>query len=382
MKTQRIVTLCCAILVISVFLVGCSKSADDAASVSSGPVTTEVVVSTTQSTTTTEQLDLFQFVQTVQVTPDPDYLTGSHCRIFYVSGLDRFEIAFAATLAHRSGGISGAGFAHKQYSLELEETGITEVFSDATVDVGSVLAGDIYCFVALAEQKGSVGWQILEFDAAGRQGLVERMFYPLDYPQEAGTDPMVAYVDGQLDISSRYSFSAGSPDEASETGNYGTHHHFFSLDLESLGDVSLTDPPHGNSSALFSGYGIYYLIACDLSTGALLVAEYEENWRYVGGKTLVEQADPAAGLAHDGERFYVAYADAGRASDGGSAAMGSNIHVAAFDRDWNLLDDVDVTDFAAGDGKQAARPWVISHEGEIYVSYEVDTVDVTTGEAA
>jgi hypothetical protein len=56
------------------------------------------------------------------------------------------------------------------------------------------------------------------------------------------------------------------------------------------------------------------------------------------------------------------------------------VHLAAFDRDWNLLDDTAVTDFTPADKKQPGRPWVILHKNSLYVSYDCDSVDAVTGE--
>jgi hypothetical protein len=65
-------------------------------------------------------------------------------------------------------------------------------------------------------------------------------------------------------------------------------------------------------------------------------------------------------VAFDGRRFYVAYLDV-------ADAESHNVRLAAFDSDWNLLDDIAVTDFAPQDLKAPARPSLTLHNGRIYV---------------
>jgi hypothetical protein len=56
------------------------------------------------------------------------------------------------------------------------------------------------------------------------------------------------------------------------------------------------------------------------------------------------------------------------------------VRLAAFDRDWNLLDDQAVTSFTPSDHRQPGRPWLMLHGTKLYVSYDVDTVDPVTQE--
>jgi hypothetical protein len=59
--------------------------------------------------------------------------------------------------------------------------------------------------------------------------------------------------------------------------------------------------------------------------------------------------------------------------------MHQSVCLAAFDRDWNLVDKVAVTSFALSDNEAPGRPWVILHGNRLYVSYDVDTLDPATG---
>ena len=189
---------------------------------------------------------------------------------------------------------------------------------------------------------------------------------------------MVADVNGQIDISSAYSAAGKPPGPDTPAGTYGLHHHFFSADLQFQGKKILTDPPQINGSSMVYVDGIYYLVTANLYDGNVLVAKYDKNWSYLGGKAIIQQAHFSTGLVYDSQRFYVAYTDTSQRTHPGFFPVSLNIHLAAFDRDWNLLDDVAVTNYARSDNKQPGRPWVILYKSRLYVSYDVDTIDPTT----
>lgn len=331
------------------------------------------------TTTQPGQPELIRFVQTIQVTPDGQYLTGAFSRIFYVPALDHFVVTFGGTLAQPPEGCIDKGFSYKVYTLELQEAGASGTFSCDIADAGSVMVDNTYYFAAMANNQRQVGWHLLEIDATNWTTLID-MFYPLDYPQEGEADPMVAFVNGQLDISSAYSVSGIPPNPDTPAGDYGTHHHFFSTDLQFQGERNLTEPPQINGSYMVYVDGVYYLVTANLYDGNVLLAMYDRDWNYLGGKTLIQQAHFSTGLVYNGERFYLAYTDTSQRTEPGFFPVSLNIHLAVFDRDWNLLQDVAVTSYAPQDGMQPGRPWVILHGNRLYVSYDVDTADPVTRE--
>src|SRR5574341_1943570 len=71
---------------------------------------------------------LFKLVQTVQITPDPNYLTGAFARINYVPATDHFVVTFGGILAQPPSGCGEKGFAYKEYTTEMQETEKTGVF--------------------------------------------------------------------------------------------------------------------------------------------------------------------------------------------------------------------------------------------------------------
>jgi hypothetical protein len=327
----------------------------------------------------TGQPGFFKFIQTVQVTPDANFPNGGFARINYVPAIDRFVVTFGGQLAHPQGGCGEKGYSYKVYTTDMQETGESGTFSCDPVDAGSVMVGNIYYFAGMAKVSEQIGWHLLKIDATNWKTLVDT-FFPLDYPKEGEADPMVAYVNGQIDISSAYAVSGKPPDNNTPAGSYGTHHQFFSTDLQFLGKKILTDPPQINGSSMVYVEGVYYLVTANIYSGDVILAKYDKDWKYLGGKTLVKQAHWSTGLAYDGQRFYLAYTGTSQRHGPGFLPVFLNIHLAAFNRDWNLISDIAVTNYTPEDNMQTGRPWVILHGNRLYVSYDLDTRDPVTHE--
>jgi len=323
------------------------------------------------------QQGLFRFIETIQVTPDDQYLVGGFSRINYVPATDHFVVTFGGELARPSGACQDHGYSYKEYTLDMEETGKSGTFSCDVVDAGSAMVESTYYFAAMARQGEALGWHLLKIDAANWATLVDT-FFPVDYPKEGEADPMVSFVNGQVDISSGYNLT-GNPHEPSDPdGTFGSHHQLFSPDLKFLERRILTEPGHVHGSYMVFVDGVYYLVTADSYQGDVIVAQYDTNWRYLGGKTLIKQAHFSTGLVFDGERFYLAYTDTSQRTEPGFFPVYLNIHLAAFDRGWNLIDDVAVTDYPVAANMQTGRPWVILHGNRLYVSYDLDTMDPVT----
>jgi hypothetical protein len=196
-------------------------------------------------------------------------------------------------------------------------------------------------------------------------------------PTEMPGDQMVAFVNGQLDVSSQYNATHTMP--GLETGA-ATHHRFFTPDLEFLGKRILSDTPHICGSSMLFLDGTYYLVSADAFFGDVVVMSYDADWHYLGAKTLIRQAHWSTGVAWDGQRFYLAYMDTSQRTPPNSLPVCLNVRLAAFDRQWNLIEDVPVTSFTWADLRQPGRPYLLRHGSRIYVSYDCDTIDPITHE--
>ena len=324
-----------------------------------------------------DESSLFRFVRTVQITPDDHFQGGGFARINYVPATDRLVVTFGAQFDQPLGGCMNAGHAYKEYTWDMQETGQFGVFSCEVADLGSVMVENTYYDVSMHAIPGEgVGWRIVQYDAVSWEALVD-LFFPLGLPYEKDNDPTVAYINGQLDISGQY--DVDGPPPPLEVGA-ATHHHFFSTDLELLDERILADEPHVCGSSMIVVDDITYFITADAFMGDVIVMQYDRDWNYLGMHELIEQAHWSTGIFFDGERFYLAYMDTSQRSMPGFLPVSLNVHLAAFDRDWTLVEDMAVTNYTFADHRQPGRPWVILHENRLYVSYDLDTIDPVTHE--
>jgi hypothetical protein len=386
---RKILSQILVIGLVVMFLAGCSTStaspAATALPVSPVPFTVPPPTLASQPTPVqpsqpTQSTSLFKLVQTVQITPDDQYLGGAFSRINYVPATDRFVVTFGGPLAQPLPGCGEKGFAYKEYSLDLQETAKSGIFSCDPFDAGSVMVDNTYYFAAMAKEGDQDGWHLLKIDATNWKILVDTFFPLTGSPQAGNADPMVAFVNGQIDISSQYNDNPTGVPPMDITAGAATHHHFFSPDFQLLDEKILSDTPHVVGSSMIFVDGTYYFVTANGFLGDLIVMKYDQNWKYLGMKALRQKAHWSTGLVFDGQRFYLAYLDTSQRSAPKSLPVWLNVHLAAFDRDWNLIDDVAVTSFAPEDNRQPGRPWVILHGNHLYVSYDMDTIDPTTHE--
>jgi len=93
-------------------------------------------------------------------------------------------------------------------------------------------------------------------------------------------------------------------------------------------------------------------------TGDLLMMKYDKGWNYMESKIIKPQAYFPQGAIRDGQRFYIAHLDTSlRVND----RMYGNAHLAAYNSNWNLLEDVAVTSYGPGDNEDVTSPWVMQH---------------------
>jgi hypothetical protein len=312
----------------------------------------------------TGQISLFKHVKSVQVTPSDNYQNADFVRIGYVPGRNRFIVTFN-TMVSDSGWCSESFdafyglyrvYAYKEYTADMDETGKDSIVScHGTTDTGGLLIGDDLYLASMEFQNSVPGWYLARFNTVTWASLVE-YFYPFSDFNMQAADPTVAFVNGQIDISGIY-----------EVGG-GTHHNFFTTDLQFVRKMLLSDTPHNGFSAMITLGGITHFLSSRAGTPqapwAVIVMHYDLNWAFLGVKSLREHAATPQGLAFDGSRFYVAYTER---TDGFPFA--ENIHLAAFDLDWNLIEDIALTNFTLQDSTSSIHPYLALRNNRLYVSY-------------
>jgi hypothetical protein len=304
---------------------------------------------------------LFKFIKTVQVTPDADFKTAGFARVGYVQATDNLAVTFGGSFKHSMNNLDG-GYAYKEYTIDMLPTGKSGALYNAGGDIGGLMVGNQF----YASSMDHVGWQIVKFDAVTWEKLADIKF-ALDAQSEMNGDMMLAFVNGQLDVSSQTLISGkiSSPEKGA-----GTHHHFFTPDLDSIGTRILSDTSHITGSSMIYADGVYYFVSATAYTGDVIVMKYDSDWKYLGSKKLISQGHWSEGLATDGQRFFVAYLDTRQRTETTFFPYYPNVHLAAFDRDWNLVEDAAVTDFTPSDSVFTGRPSLLLHGNRLYVSYD------------
>jgi hypothetical protein len=353
------------ILVVSVFLAGCATptATPTLSPTLPPPPPTFPPPPPTQTIAPTEQQSLFRFIQTVKVTPSGNFLRGGFVKIGYVQG--NIVVAFNTNLIQPEGGCPDAAYAYKEYTTDMVETGAQGVIScKALSDTGGVFFGDDLYFAAIGFENGKDGWWLEKFNAITWEQSTS-LFYPMASGEGAG-DPMLAFVNGQLDVSSMY-----QPDPTLIWGPFlgaATFHDFFNpTDLQFVSKRILSDTPHIGLSSMITANDTINFISGTALFGDVIVMQYDTNWNYLGTKTLIQNAGAPEGVAFDGNRFYISYLDI-PCTD--MPCETQNVRLAAFDANWNLLDDIAVTSYAPEDHKVPARPTLLLWNGRLYVGYD------------
>jgi hypothetical protein len=305
---------------------------------------------------------IFKFIRTVQVTPDNNFSSAGFIRIGYVHATNNLIATFGSKFTHSIEGLNG-GYAYKEYNLDMQPTGKFGALYEAGGDIGGLIANNIF----YAASMDANGWRLVKYDAVTWMKMTDILF-PLDMPKEQNGDMMVSLVNGRLDISSQYTTYGGPP--SPEQGG-STHHEFFSPNLEFLEKKILSDTPHICGSAMIFVDGIYYLISATAYTGDVIVMKYDKEWKYLGMKELIKQAHWSEGVAFDGQRFFITYLNTNQRTEPGFFPYYPNVHLAGFDLNWNLIEDVAVTNYVPKDALFTGRPWVLLHGNKLYVSYDV-----------
>ncbi len=320
-----------------------------------------------------------EFVETVNVIPDDDYSFGAFCRVNYVEATDSFVVTFGGSnQGHpddttddadaddvdegNAGGLEGAGgYAYKVYSTDFEYTGENGIYIYGGGDAANVMVDDVYYHLTGHPD----GWRVGAYDAVTWEEL-DMVYIELD-ENEQPNDQMLVYVNGQFFLSSMLS-SEIQPETDPEVG-YKTHHHVLNSELELVDEFVLGDVPHINGSSLVLVDGVYNFVTSTAYFGDLIVMQYDEDWNFLDSKILYENAQWAQGTVYDEERelFYVAYLE----NVQGERGRESNTKLGVFDKNWETVEIVDVTDLPGEEDLMAGRPSVMQHGDKIYVSYDV-----------
>ena len=343
---------------------------------------------------------LFKLIQTVQVIPDERFkdntIPSVGGNILFVPATGNFIVmlkTFPPTtplplpplndpdnpgLDTCPRGVIG----YKEYTTDMQPTGKYGYLSCATGDWNSLIIGnDIYVVKVWNEGPGTSDfWRLYKYDAVTWKKLGE-VDIPVDNTQEISDGPTMSYINGLVTVSGEY-FPGGRPD--GPLGR-GSHHHFVTTDLTLMGEKILVSPdvpahtPEVTLQQLANG-DILMFAASAYFYGDLVVLRFDKDWKYIDEHTLRSNAFFPLGSVTNGGYWFVAYIDvstwkAGDPQWPAGDAPYRNVGLAAFDANWNLVQNEKVTDFdvvAAGEGRtEGEGPSVQLVGNRLYVSYTV-----------
>jgi len=312
---------------------------------------------------TSEKYSILKLIKTIEITPDENYKTGGFCRVNYIKSLNKFIVTFGTGTYGNPGENTNPipqGQIYKEYDTEMNYTGSHGYFFHGGGDSACTVVDDYYYFLT----GGPKGMRLIKYDPATWRE-VKRIEADIDRGAGENTgDQMLCYVNGVLDASGLFA-PVKKPDPYR---GESTWHRFYSKDLELIERKILSDTPHINGSSMFFLNDIYYFVSSTAFFGDLIVMKYDKYWKYLGKKTLVADGQWPQQTIYDPSRdfFYIAYDD--------NSMRGSvNARLGIFDREWNLLETIHVTEFRPEDRKNAGRPSVTQYGNRLYFSYDVDT---------
>ena len=264
---------------------------------------------------------LFKFIRTVQVTPDANFVDATLGYIHYVPATDRFVVILGphlenpVPLTYTSQHCTGKAFGFKEYSTDMQATGEYGFISCATADATSQIIGNDIYLASMTTGPGTpggepqwIGWRLEKFDASTWQRLAYADI-PLEQGYEADDGPTISFVNGQIDVTGEY-FVNKNPDDPL---GRGSHHHFFTTDLEPQGKRILKPPeypPHCSEvSMIQESGGDVLMFASTAYRGDLIVLRFDKDWNFKEQRKLRSNAFFPTGSVTDGRYFYIAYTD-------------------------------------------------------------------------
>jgi hypothetical protein len=323
--------------------------------------------------------DIFTLDKTIQITPDNYFNNGAVGYIHYIPSTGHFVVMVSVTLdqpvqlnsTHEV--CPGKALAYEEYTAEMQPTGKHGYLACMAADGTTRMIGNDLYFVYMHanSQSGQVGWTLEKFDATTWQRKAS-VDIPLDFPTEQDGGPTISYVNGQVVVTGEYK---------TKEGPSGTHNHLFSTDLELQGKIILKPPEvpahYCETSILQDPNGDILIFGSTDAMSSLLVLRFDKDWKFKEQKTLKQHAYFPTGSVMDNRHIYIAYTDVSNPD----ARLGNqDIRLAAYDFQWNLVQDVAVSHFSDGsnNGRYGESPWVELQGGRLYVSYLESRLDPST----
>ena len=263
---------------------------------------------------------------------------------------------------------------YKEYTPDMQPTGKYGYLVCDIGDWNSMLIGnDLYVVKVWNNGPGTSNfWRLFKFNTVTweKLGTVD---VPLEDSSQMRDDgPTMSYINGLVTLSGDY-WPGGEQVER------GSHHHFVTTDLQLSGGKILKSPDvpfHCPESSLRQlPNGDILIFTAVHYFGALKVLRLDKDWKFIDEHILRQDAFWPIGAVLSGRYRFVGYYETSRWKKDEGIFPVINIGLAAFDADWNLVQDEELTDFDyVPEGQNPVMGDGISVEllgNRLYVSYVV-----------
>jgi hypothetical protein len=338
---------------------------------------------TMQPAQPTEQFSLFKHIQTVKVIPSELFSVGAGGDILYIPASDRIVVILTAEIDHSmtlptSEVCDSSVVGYVEYTTGMQPTGKYGYLACGSGDLHARSFGND---VFIAKMRPGGGYTLLKYDGVTWKRLATRDV-EFDNEEEWGNGggPDPSFINGQFVVTGEY-IRGG-------TVFGGSHNMIFDTDLAFVKTILLSRPDvpahHGEYSLLQLINGDILLFASATPAegngpppkGDLEVLRFDNDWHYLEQKWLRDHAVYPTGSATDGRYVYVTYLDWTRPETQAS----QNVGLAAFDAQWNLIEDVVFTDVQSiGDFTYAENDSIVLLGNRVYVHYVIHVLDPNTG---
>ncbi|GEM_PF-4049792 len=323
------------------------------------------------------QANFFKRIQHVPVSPNEHFPYGGGSEILYIPATDQIAIIVQTKVDHpvtlpTSEVCNDNIIGYALYTTDMQPIDKYGYLTCFKADTHTIVIGnDVY--IATMGISTGPGWTLKKFDGVNWNRLASNEI-PLDDKEFLTGGPDTAYINGYFVVTSTYR------PEGKPIG--GTHNHLFTTDLKPVQTILLYPPEvpehQWEYSLLQMPNDDILLFGCaGPSKGNLEVLRFDKDWHFLEQKWLRDHAYYPNGTATDGRYVYVAYLDWTQPD----ILPGQNVRLAAFDTQWNLVDDVALTEVQnlPGNLSYGEGTKIVLLGNRIYVSYNIVTLDSKTG---
>jgi hypothetical protein len=256
----------------------------------------------------------------------------------------------------------------KEYTREFAPTGrVYQLTGDGVSDHQLVFADGYFYLVYSVPREGALYLKKLD-----RDWNEVRAATVVSNAPEPITDMMLSHAGGFLYIGTAFFQPSSMPPVANQRiWRYST-------DLKLVDEFVLADVPSEIGSSMLYVNETFIIVSSDRFWGdsSLIVMRYDANWSFMDSRII--SAAPMAnerfpmGATFVGGRYYVSYThqtgDISPPPPGELPPDYGDIILKAFDREWNLLGEIKVTDDLPANS--ANRAHLVAVDDRIYVSYD------------